>query len=293
MFSVGFPWQIQSPARRSGASWGARSGATSATSVLCPRTSPGRAGRAASLPGPFSSPQWALPLPKRPIPALEWQEGKAGTARGGQRCPTWWGPPSAATLRIAMETAAAAHQRSRRLSPGPRPGTGQRSPSSAGAVGSGAQPPGSTFPCLVRRWAGAHLGGDCLEEPLSFLFHPDTRVTDRRGVALSWRQQTGTDTGQQPCLVPALLGRPRERMEMRAGEYEPGVCPCPPLPSLKLRPSQPATPVSLQSPCPRTRPRGCARRSGTCSPGPFPWKGDAPSFSGIRAKLGQSARSSS
>lgn len=97
MFSVGFPWQIQSPARQSGESWRAGSGVTSATgatSVLCPSAWPGRAGRAALLPGPFSSPQWALPLPKRPILASERQEGRARVARDGQRCPAWRGPAS-------------------------------------------------------------------------------------------------------------------------------------------------------------------------------------------------------
>lgn len=179
VFSVGFPWQFQSPARQSGGSWRVGSSATSATSVLCPRTWPGRAGRAAPLPGPFSS-----PFPKRPIPALERQEGRARAARGGQPCPACRGPPSLCHPAHRHGNRCACTSKFPEAQPRvPKQGPARDPPA--------ALTPESTFTRLVRRWAGARLGGDCLEEPLWLLLHPDTRVRDRRGVAVSWAAANG------------------------------------------------------------------------------------------------------
>lgn len=263
----------ESPAWQSGGSWQAGSGATTAV----PRTPQGRAGRAAPLPGPSSSPQWVFLLPKLPIPALERQEGRARTARGGQPCPTWRGPPSRCHP---------AHRHGNRCSctskfPAAQPrvppaGTCQGPPQPRCRCREWGAGPRIDLP-RPRPWVGrsSSWGWLCRQEPLGFLFHPDTRVKDGREVALSWAAANGRLTAANtPLSSPPCWGDRGERMAMRAGRTRGRQVRAQslssPLPSLKLRPSQPRTPVWAQGPCPRTRPRGCARRSGTCSPGQVP-----------------------
>lgn len=180
MFSVGFLWQIKSPARHSGGSRRAGSGASGAAPG-------GIAGQGGPSAGAFPlSPAGSSPT-RAPDPGL----GKSG--RESRGCPGW-----AAVSCVAGTTFPLPPRASPWKPLQPRIGAPAGSAPAAPPATCGDPPaplplpgPQSAFPRLVRRWAGARLASDCREEPLWLLFHPDRRVRDRRGVALDWAAANG------------------------------------------------------------------------------------------------------